>query len=284
MATALDAALSPLHPEAVVVMTRRRHRAEEVVLYRIRPAQIWRAERERAGDLEATLEREEEAERACDEDETLSTDSADDCRVRAHANPYLGWESLHAEEGVWDFAVARIQTRGDEVQVLARRTLYRLGIPVGPPVEASPQSPEIRVRNLDGDEPPEITIMFNLEVPDADSFVHVEGRYAAIVDWVDLHSQFETARELNEESGDVDARSVVATTTWFSQDLNGDGASDLRVRRRVEVSDAEGDTSDVQVLECPWTASDDRFTCPQSLSELPTVFETPNAHSGATTD
>lgn len=262
----LALALSPADPEAFQLVASRPRGREEVVLYRLRGKLLWRAAEREAGTLEASEARDEAAFEACEEGDQ-SFDHYEQCLVDSPADRYVAWEEATGGP-VWAWAVARVRRRGEDVEVLASRRLYEHAIDAGGVEEDA----EIRVRDIDHDDAPEITVIFPVLVPDADMYTETAGAMGYLLAWDDLHTQFRTSRAFAESTGDASSSTEVIATAWLVRELNDDGHPDLRVTQRTHSSwdDYEGDygeTSDRESVECLWQTSTDTFDCPRALGE-----------------
>lgn len=265
-ATHLAAALSPDAPEAFVLVTSRAYLSDEVVLYRLRGAELWRAQAARRGTLASSEARDQRAFDACEEgDDTF--DALENCIMGTSANRYVAWDQLY-RDGVWIWALARVHRASGRIEVRASRRLFEEAA-----LDLGEGETELRIGDLDDDGEPEITVMFRLMVPDTDMYTEVAGSMGYILAWDDLHTQFRTSRTFEESSGDADTRSSRVRTVWLVREQNADGHRDLQVTERAveewsdPESDDEGERATTTRGTCLWRAEDDIFHCDRTLGD-----------------
>ncbi len=167
---------------------------------------------------------------------------------------------------MWAWAIARVREVDGRFEVRASRRLFEHALDESIEGEAA----ELRVRDLDHDGEPEITAMFEVQLPDSDMYADTAGAMGYVLAWGDLHTQFRATRTFLESTGDATTRSVTVLTAWRVEETDADVHPDLVVTERsLSVDeDLEGPpdrASGQERVRCVWQAAGDIYACPRAL-------------------
>ncbi|MBN1774557.1 MAG: hypothetical protein JXB32_25075 [Deltaproteobacteria bacterium] len=244
VAEAICEALEPTFPEAVELVARAEHDGVTFALYQVYPGAIWEARESDAGTLETSQQAWQARIRRC-EDETRGAAPLP-CEVTTAPNVHVGWDRAGRGSSLMSFAweVARLARDagdpGGPYRIVRRATLVSIS-------DQSEATPELRVRDLDGDGRVELTVLVGVAVP----AVRFDDEHTGVLGWIldgeDLRSQYAAVRSYRSPEADQYV-TIAEQTTWRLLDLDDDGRKDLQVRTEGTL-DELGEDEDYAAVE-----------------------------------